>query len=57
MKHIFLVLEYGHVTRARDESGRPGRPRQLFTLTAPAEPSGTEQRNYLWGFQNPSCGL
>jgi predicted ArsR family transcriptional regulator len=45
-KHLDLLVEYGHVTRLRDESGRPGRPRQVYALAAPAEPVRAEQRNY-----------
>jgi predicted ArsR family transcriptional regulator len=45
-KHLDLLLEYGHVTRLRDESGRPGRPRQVYALAGPPEPVGADQRNY-----------
>ena len=42
-KHLELLLEYGHVTRLRDESGKPGRPRQVYALAAMA---ASPQRNY-----------
>jgi predicted ArsR family transcriptional regulator len=45
-KHLDLLLEYAHVTRIRDDSGRPGRPRQVYALAAPTEPVAAEQRNY-----------
>lgn len=45
-KHLELLLEYGHVTRLRAESGRPGRPRQVYALAVAPESAGAEQRNY-----------
>jgi predicted ArsR family transcriptional regulator len=45
-RHLELLLEYGHVTQLRDESGRPGRPRQVYALADPPDPVGSEQRNY-----------
>jgi predicted ArsR family transcriptional regulator len=45
-KHLDLLLEFGHVTRLRDESGRPGRPRQVYALATPPQAVGPEQRNY-----------
>jgi predicted ArsR family transcriptional regulator len=44
-KHLDLLLEFGHVTRLHEESGRPGRPRQVY---APVEPdaAASDQRDY-----------
>jgi predicted ArsR family transcriptional regulator len=47
--HLELLVEYGHVTRLRDESRRPGRPRQMYAVAAPPEPSPpqeSQQRNF-----------
>ena len=45
-KHLARLLEYGHVTRIRDDTRRPGRPRHVYALAAPPEPVEAEQRNY-----------
>jgi predicted ArsR family transcriptional regulator len=45
-RHLDLLLDYGHVTRVRDRSGRPGRPRQVYALAVPPGPAAAEQRNY-----------
>ena len=49
--HLDLLVEHGHATRVRDEAGRPGRPRQMYSVTAaPTEseppPGDPRQRNY-----------
>ena len=45
-KHLDLLLEFGHVTRLREESGRPGRPRQVYAPVEPPDGAAPEQRNY-----------
>ena len=42
-RHLELLVEYGHVRALREESGRPGRPRRVYTAVDRPDP---EQRNY-----------
>lgn len=42
--HLALLVEHGYVTEGREDRGRPGRPRLLYSATA--ERGGDERRNY-----------
>lgn len=42
-RHLELLVEYGHVRALREESGRRGRPRRVYTAVDWPDP---EQRNY-----------
>ena len=44
-KHLELLLRHGHVERLREESGKPGRPRQVYALTDLTD-GAAPQRNY-----------
>jgi predicted ArsR family transcriptional regulator len=41
--HLNLLIEYGHVVRQRDSTGKPGRPRQVYAVSPPGDPAPPEK--------------